>query len=173
VNRVGVGYDAHPLVPGRKLVLGGVEVAHDRGLLGHSDADVLVHAVVDALLGAAGLGELGELFPAGDPGTAGVSSLVFLERTAALLAERGWTVVNVDAVLVADRPRLSPFLPRMRDNLARVLGVAPERVSVKPKSNEGLGFAGRGEGMSACAVALLASSHGEAGAGAPHEGPEP
>ena len=157
MTRVGFGYDAHRLVEGRRLVLGGVEVPFARGLLGHSDADVLSHAIADALLGAAALGELGELFPATAPRWAGASSLVFLAETAALLAARGFRIVNVDAVVVAEAPRLAPYRAAMRENVARALGVELARVSLKPKSSEGLGFEGKGEGMSAHAVALVES----------------
>jgi len=153
--RVGIGYDAHRLVEGRRLVLGGVEIDWPRGLDGHSDADVLAHAVADAVLGACGLGDLGELFPASDPRWRGVSSLVLVERVAEIAAEQGFRIRNVDAVIVADAPRLGPHRERMRANLALALDIAPERVSVKPKSNEGLGFEGAGAGMSARAVALV------------------
>ena len=155
MTRCGIGYDAHRLVPGRKLVLGGVEIPHDRGLLGHSDADVLSHAIADALLGAAGLGEIGELFPASDPRWAGVSSLHLLEQVAGRLAAHGFAIVHVDAVVVADAPPLRPHRDAMREGIARALGTEAKRVSVKPKSNEGLGFEGRGEGMSAQAVATV------------------
>jgi 2-C-methyl-D-erythritol 2,4-cyclodiphosphate synthase len=161
VIRIGLGYDAHRLVAGRPLVLGGVAIPFPLGLSGHSDADVLSHAVADALLGAAGLGELGELFPAADGRWAGASSLVFLEHIRCLLGERGLRIVNVDAVVVADQPRLGPFREQMRARLAAALGIAPERVGVKPKSNEGLGFEGRGEGMSARAVALVERGDGD------------
>jgi 2-C-methyl-D-erythritol 2,4-cyclodiphosphate synthase len=153
--RVGLGYDAHPLVEGRRLVLGGVEVPYSHGLGGHSDGDVLAHAVADAVLGAAGLGELGELFPASDPRWHGISSLVFLEEIARRLTAAAARLVNVDAVLVADRPRLGPYREQMRQRLAGALGVEVAQVAVKPKSNEGLGFEGTGAGMSARAVALV------------------
>jgi 2-C-methyl-D-erythritol 2,4-cyclodiphosphate synthase len=155
MNRVGIGYDAHRLVAGRKLVLGGVEVPFEVGLAGHSDADVLSHAVADAVLGAAGLGELGERFPASEGRWKGASSLAFLVETARLLDECGARLVNLDCIVVADRPPLAPYREAMRENLARALGIDAFRVSVKPKSNEGLGFEGRGEGMSARAVALV------------------
>jgi 2-C-methyl-D-erythritol 2,4-cyclodiphosphate synthase len=160
VIRTGIGYDAHRLVAGRELVLGGVGIPHDRGLEGHSDADVLAHAVADALLGAAGLPDLGELYPASDPRYARASSLALLAEVAGLLAGRGLRVVNVDAVVVADAPRLGPHREGMRANLARALGLPVERVSVKPKSSEGLGFAGRGEGMAALATALVEGADG-------------
>jgi 2-C-methyl-D-erythritol 4-phosphate cytidylyltransferase/2-C-methyl-D-erythritol 2,4-cyclodiphosphate synthase len=152
---VGFGYDVHRLVDGRKLILGGVEVPHDRGLLGHSDADVLVHAVMDALLGAAGAGDIGRWFPDDDPAYRGISSLDLLVRVAVFLRERGLEAANLDAVLVAQAPRLSPFIPQMQDNMARVLGVSPEVVNVKATTTEGLGFTGSGAGIAAYAVTAL------------------
>ena len=153
--RVGLGYDAHRLVAGRKLVLGGVEVPFELGLDGHSDADVLSHAIADAVLGAAGLGELGELFPARDHDNRDRSSLVFLERIADMLSRDGMLLINVDAVIVADRPALGSYREQMRRKVAGALRVPVEQVAIKPKSNEGLGFEGRSEGMSARAVALV------------------
>lgn len=153
--RIGHGYDVHRLVSDRRLILGGVEVPFDRGLLGHSDADVLTHAVMDALLGAAGLGDIGVHFPANDPAYAGADSLGLLEHVVSLLREKGWQVGNVDATILAQRPKLAPYLPEMRDNLAARLGVAPEQVNVKATTEEGLGFTGTGEGMAAHAVCLL------------------
>ena len=153
--RIGHGYDVHRLVEGRKLILGGVEVPHTLGLLGHSDADVLTHAVMDALLGAAGLGDIGRHFPDSDPAYAGADSLALLDRVVSLLRARGWRAVNVDATILAQRPKLAPYIPRMRANLARVMGVSPDRVNVKATTEEGLGFTGSGEGMAAHAVALL------------------
>jgi len=156
--RVGIGYDAHRLVTGRPLILGGVEIANPTGLDGHSDADVLAHAVADAVLGAAGLGELGELFPASDERFRGASSLRLLEEVAERVRAAGLRVVNVDAVVIADRPRLGPHRAAMRANLARALGLDERAVGVKPKSNEGLGFEGTGAGMSARAVALVTAA---------------
>ena len=153
--RIGHGYDVHRLTEGRKLILGGVEIPWERGLLGHSDADVLTHAVMDALLGAAGLGDIGTHFPDTDPAYAGADSLKLLEHVTALLEARGWTVGNVDATVLAQRPRLAPHIPLMRDNLARTMGVEPGRVNVKATTEEGLGFTGSGEGMAAHAVALI------------------
>ena len=153
--RIGHGYDVHRLVPGRKLILGGVEVPFDRGLLGHSDADVLTHAVMDALLGAAGLGDIGKLFPDSDPAYAGISSLLLLDRVAQRLREAGWQVGNVDATILAQRPKLAPHIPKMRQNLARHLGILQEQVNVKATTEEGLGFTGAGQGMAAHAVCLL------------------
>ncbi len=155
LQRVGVGYDLHPLTEGRDLVLGGVTVPFERGLAGHSDSDVLSHAVVDALLGAGALGDIGTYFPPDDPAYKDTKSLGFLERTAALLAENHWRVANVDATIIAQKPRLSPFVERMRQNLAQALGLGIDQVSVKAKSTNGLGPEGRGEGISAHAVALL------------------
>ena len=153
--RIGHGYDVHRLVPGRKLILGGVEVPFDRGLLGHSDADVLTHAVMDALLGAAGLGDIGKLFPDSDPAYAGISSLLLLDRVAQRLRGAGWQVGNVDATVLAQRPKLAPHIPKMRQNLARHLGILQEQVNVKATTEEGLGFTGAGQGMAAHAVCLL------------------
>ena len=153
--RIGQGYDAHRLVAGRKLVLGGEEIPYERGLDGHSDADVLLHAVGDALLGAAGLGDLGEHFPPGDARWKDASSLDLLARIATLLAERGARVANVDAMVVAEAPRLAPHRAAMCANIARALGLAPDRVSVKATTNEALGAIGRREGLAAMAVALV------------------
>ena len=153
--RIGHGYDVHRLVPGRKLILGGVEVPFDRGLLGHSDADVLTHAVMDALRGAAGLGDIGKLFPDSDPAYAGISSLLLLDRVAQRLREAGWQVGNVDATVLAQQPKLAPHIPKMRQNLARHLGILQEQVNVKATTEEGLGFTGAGQGMAAHAVCLL------------------
>lgn len=153
--RVGLGSDAHRFREGRELVLGGVSVPHARGLEGHSDADVLTHALVDALLGAAALGNIGEHFPDSDPRFTGVSSLQLLSESVRLVAEAGWRVVNVDAVITAQEPRLQPHLKPMAEVLARCLGVEASQVSVKATSPERLGALGRGEGVSAQAVALL------------------
>ena len=153
--RIGHGYDVHRLVEGRRLILGGVDIPWERGLLGHSDADVLTHAVMDALLGAAGLGDIGRHFPDTDPAYAGADSLRLLAHVTALLRERGFTVGNVDATVLAQRPKLAPHIPQMRDNLARAMGVAPGQVNVKATTEEGLGFTGSGEGMAAHAVALI------------------
>lgn len=153
--RIGHGYDVHRLVPDRRLVLGGVEVPFERGLLGHSDADVLTHAVMDALLGAAALGDIGQHFPDHDPAYAGADSLVLLDQVTVLLAERGWRVGNVDATVIAQRPKLASYIPQMRANLARRMGVELEQVNVKATTEEGLGFTGGGEGIAAHAVVLL------------------
>ena len=153
--RIGHGYDVHRLVEGRRLILGGVDIPWERGLLGHSDADVLTHAVMDALLGAAGLGDIGRHFPDTDPAYAGADSLRLLAHVTALLRERGFTVGNVDATVLAQRPKLAPHIPQMRDNLARVMGVDTSQVNVKATTEESLGFTGSGEGMAAHAVALI------------------
>ena len=153
--RIGHGYDVHRLVEGRKLILGGVEITHRLGLLGHSDADVLTHAVMDALLGAAGLWDIGHAFPDTDTAYEGISSLLLLERVMDMLKEKGYRVGNVDATVLAQRPKLAPHIPAMRENLARLMGVEPSRVNVKATTEEGLGFTGREEGMAVHAVALL------------------
>ena len=153
--RIGHGYDVHRLVPGRKLILGGVEVPFEKGLLGHSDADVLAHAVMDALLGAAALGDIGKLFPDNDPAYEGADSLVLLRRVAETLAEHGYRTVNVDATVLAQRPRLAPHIPAMRRKLAGAMGIDLEQVSVKATTEEGLGFTGAGEGIAVHAVALI------------------
>jgi len=155
VTRAGFGFDVHPLVEGRPLVLGGVTVESDLGLGGHSDADVLSHAIAEALLGALALGDLGRHFPDTDPRYRGISSLVLLRRVVALVAERGGTIVNVDATVLAQAPRLAPHLPEMAKRLADALGLAADRVSVKAKSPEGLGLLGRREGIAAMAVASV------------------
>jgi 2-C-methyl-D-erythritol 2,4-cyclodiphosphate synthase len=153
--RIGHGYDVHRLTEGRRLILGGVEVPYEKGLLGHSDADVLTHAVMDALLGAAGLGDIGKAFPDSDPAYEGVSSLVLLDRVMEQLTQAGFSVGNVDATIAAQRPKLAPHIPGMREKLAAHLGVPQDRVNVKATTEEGLGFTGTGEGMSAHAVCLL------------------
>ena len=156
--RVGIGYDVHPLVEGRPLVLGGVTVPYSHGLQGHSDGDSLIHAIIDALLGAAGLGDIGTHFPSSDPKYRGVASTLLLQHTAALLASHGWRVVNVDATIIAERPRLGPYLAAMQQELAGNLGGDASAINVKAKTNDGLGFLGAGEGMAAWAVALLQES---------------
>ena len=150
-----MGYDVHRLVEGRKLILGGVEVPYTHGLLGHSDAGVLVHAVMDALLGAAGLWDIGHAFPDNDPAYAGIDSMLLLARVRDMLTEKGYTVGNVDATILAQRPKLASHIPQMRRNIAQVLGVEEDCINVKATTEEGLGFTGSGEGMAAHAVALL------------------
>jgi 2-C-methyl-D-erythritol 2,4-cyclodiphosphate synthase len=153
--RVGLGYDAHRFAPDRALVLGGVRLRERDGLLGHSDADVLVHAVMDALLGAAGLEDIGHYFPDTDPACAGADSLKLLAAVAELLGEKGWRPVNVDAVVVCEEPRIAPHRQAMRERLAAAMGVGVERVSLRGTTTEGMGFTGRGEGIVAQAVALV------------------
>jgi 2-C-methyl-D-erythritol 2,4-cyclodiphosphate synthase len=156
--RVGLGYDAHRLVAGRRLILGGVEIPHARGLLGHSDADVLSHAIGDALLGAVGAGDLGTHFPDRDPAYKDISSLVLLDRIMKLVRDRGYQPVNVDATLVAQEPRLAPHIPAMQTRLAPILGLTAAEVNIKATTTEHMGFAGRGEGMAAYAVVLVAKT---------------
>lgn len=153
--RIGHGYDVHRLVEGRKLILGGMDIPWEKGLLGHSDADVLVHAVMDALTGAARLGDIGKLFPDTDPRYAGISSLKLLAEVGRLLGKKGFAVVNIDAVLLAQAPKVGPYRPQMAANIAAALGIDPEQVNVKATTEEGLGFTGDGSGMAAHAVALL------------------
>ncbi len=153
--RVGCGYDVHPLGAGRKLILGGVEVPHSKGLLGHSDSDVLVHAVCDALLGAMGEGDLGRHYPSSDQKYKGISSLKLLEDVMGKLAKKGYRVVNVDTIIVAQAPRLSAFLAAMQQQMAQVMGIEPDLVNVKVKSGEGLDAVGHEEGMQAHAVCLI------------------
>lgn len=153
--RIGHGYDVHRLVEERALILGGVDVPHAKGLLGHSDADVLTHAVMDALLGAAGLWDIGHAFPDTDPAYKGISSLLLLERVMTMLSEKGYRVGNVDATIIAQRPKLAPFIPEMKANLARIMGVNEDRVNVKATTEERLGFTGTEEGIAAHTVALL------------------
>jgi 2-C-methyl-D-erythritol 2,4-cyclodiphosphate synthase len=153
--RIGQGYDVHALADGRKLVIGGVTIPHDKGLAGHSDADVLLHAICDALLGAAGLGDIGAHFPDGDPQYSDIDSRMLLREVARKIAARKLRVGNVDATVVAEAPKLAPHIPRMIGNIAADLGVAPARVSIKATTTEQLGFIGRGEGIAALAVALL------------------
>jgi len=153
--RIGNGYDIHRLVPGRPLILGGIEISHTVGLLGHSDADVLTHGIMDAMLGALSLGDIGHYFPPTDPEWAGANSLVLLEKVHDLIQAKGWRIGNIDSVIVAEKPKLKPHLLRMREKLATVLGVDIELVSIKATTNEQLGPVGREEGIAAYAVVLL------------------
>lgn len=153
--RIGTGTDAHALADDRPLILGGVPIPHPRGLAGHSDGDALCHAVIDALLGAAGAGDIGTHFPPGDPSLAGISSLLLLQRAAAVIAAPGWSIVNIDATMLAQRPRLSPYVPLMRRNIAAALSIEQQLISVKATTTDYLGFTGREEGIAATAVALL------------------
>jgi 2-C-methyl-D-erythritol 2,4-cyclodiphosphate synthase len=153
--RIGQGFDAHALKAGRRLVIGGVTIPHDKGLEGHSDADVLLHAICDALLGAAALGDIGKYFPDSDPRYRGIDSRKLLRETAVLLEKNGWRLVNLDATIIAQEPRMAPHIPAMIANIAADLGVPPDNVSVKAKTSERLGFTGRGEGIAAEAIALI------------------
>jgi len=156
--KVGIGYDVHQLAANRKLILGGVEIPHEVGLLGHSDADVLTHAIMDALLGAAGLGDIGRHFPDTDPAYRGISSLKLLEHVMGLIREKGYTVGNVDAVIAAQRPKLLPFMTSMKSALGPILGLEEEDLNLKATTTERLGFEGREEGISVTAVCLLEKS---------------
>ena len=153
--KVGIGYDVHPLTPGRRLVLGGVNIPFDKGLSGWSDGDVLTHAIIDALLGAAALGDIGSHFPPGEPQYRDISSLTLLKRVRDELAENDWQIDNVDATIVAEQPELRDFINRMRQQLSQTLGITLSQVSVKASTSSQLGFVGRGEGIAACAVALI------------------
>ena len=153
--RIGIGYDAHRLTRGRPLVLGGVEIPFEQGLEGWSDADVVVHAIIDALLGATALGDIGSYFPANDPAYEGISSIVLLDRTRNLLGEHGWRISNIDATIVAERPLLHPFIDQMRQNISQALSISRSQVGIKATTTEGLGFTGREEGIATYAVALL------------------
>lgn len=155
--RVGMGYDVHKLVENRKCIIGGVEIPYEKGLLGHSDADVLLHAIMDALLGAAALGDIGKHFPDTDPAYQGISSLKLLEHVAALLSKNLFLVENIDATIIAQAPKMRPYIDQMRENIARTLDLETSQVNVKATTEEGLGFTGSGEGISAQAVCLLAS----------------
>ncbi len=155
--RVGQGFDVHALVQGRDLIIGGVRIPHTHGLLGHSDADVLLHAVTDAILGAAGLGDIGRHFPDTDPAYAGADSRVLLRAAMNKVAEAGWRVVNVDATIHAQQPKIGPYAPAMVQNVAADLGIEPDRVNIKAKTNEGLGYLGRKEGIAATVVVLLSA----------------
>jgi len=153
--RVGLGYDVHRLVEGRDLILGGVTIPYEKGLLGHSDADVLVHAIMDALLGAATLGDIGQHFPDTDPQYKGISSIQLLKHVGALLDEHGFVIENIDSTIIAQRPKLAPYRPQMAENIAAALKLPVNRVSVKATTEEGLGFTGTGEGISSQAITLL------------------
>jgi len=153
--RIGFGYDVHRLVEGRKLVIGGVEIPHEKGLAGHSDADVLLHAICDGLLGAMGEGDIGKHFPDSDPQFRGISSLKLLRRVTAILAERNLWVGNLDTMVIAEQPRIMPYIPSMRAQIAKAMQIAEEKVNIKATTSEGLGFVGEGEGIAAYAVVLL------------------
>lgn len=153
--RIGTGYDVHRLTEDRKLILGGVEIPYEYGLLGHSDADVLIHAIMDALLGAAALGDIGLHFPDSDPAYLGISSLVLLKKTVALIKEAGYNISNIDATIIAQKPKLRPYIDTMRANIAQAAGIGTDQINVKATTEEGLGFTGRLEGIAAQAVCLL------------------
>jgi 2-C-methyl-D-erythritol 2,4-cyclodiphosphate synthase len=155
MTRIGTGYDVHRLVDGRRLVIGGVDIPYEKGLLGHSDADVLLHAICDSLLGAAGLGDIGKHFPDTDPRFKGISSLKLLGEVSRLLEEKGFRVNNIDATIVAERPKMAPHIPQMTANVAAAVKAGPGAVNVKATTTEGLGFAGKGEGMAAYAVCTI------------------
>lgn len=153
--RVGMGYDVHKLTEGRKLILGGVDIPWEKGLLGHSDADVLIHAVMDALLGAAALGDIGKHFPDTDPAYKGISSIKLLVYVAELLRKHGYAVGNIDATVIAQKPKMAPHIPQMRKNMADALGIPESKINIKATTEEGLGFTGRGEGIASQAICLL------------------
>ncbi len=155
--RIGTGYDVHRLVPERDLIVGGVKIPYEKGLLGHSDADVLLHAIIDALLGAAALGDIGLHFPDNDPAYKGISSLLLLKKTGELLLEKGYLIENIDSVIIAQEPKMRPYIEEMRKNIADVLEIEVEQVNVKATTEEGLGFTGAKEGIAASAVCLLTS----------------
>lgn len=155
--RVGMGYDVHRLVEGRDLIMGGVKIPYEKGLLGHSDADVLLHAISDALLGAAALGDIGKHFPDTDPAYKGISSLLLLEKVGDLLEEKGYLIENIDATIIAQAPKMRPHIDAMRENIAGALHISVEQVNVKATTEEGLGFTGNGEGISSQAICLLTS----------------
>lgn len=157
--RVGIGYDVHKMVEGRALVLGGVNIPNEKGLLGHSDADVLAHAIIDALLGAAGEGDIGKHFPDSDMKYRGISSLILLSKVRELLKVKGLEILNIDSVIIAQEPRLAPYREEMTANIAETLGISLDRVNVKATTTEGLGFTGTGEGIAAYAVTMLKSQH--------------
>lgn len=153
--RAGNGYDVHRLTEGRDLIIGGVKIPYEKGLLGHSDADVLVHAIMDSLLGAAALGDIGRHFPDSDERYSGISSMILLKETRALIEKSGYEVGNIDATIIAQKPKMSPYIDEMRDNIADVLGIERDQVNIKATTEEKLGFTGRGEGISSISTALL------------------
>ncbi len=155
--RIGMGYDVHRLVEGRKLILGGVEIPYEKGLLGHSDADVLVHAIMDSLLGAAALGDIGKHFPDSDPAYKDISSIELLKHVGNLIEEKCYVIGNIDATIIAQRPKLAPYRDKMTENIANALGISANQVSIKATTEEGLGFTGSGEGISSQAISLLES----------------
>ena len=177
--RIGMGYDVHKLVEGRDLIIGGVNIPHTLGLLGHSDADVLLHAIMDAVLGAAGLGDIGKHFPDTDPAYKGISSIKLMEHVAALIEEKGYVVENIDATIIAQKPKMRPHIPQMEENIAKAMHISVDQINVKATTEEGLGFTGTEQGISSQAICLLttiyensvavADSQGGC-AGCPHKG---
>lgn len=161
--RVGNGYDVHRLVEGRKLIIGGVEIPFDKGLSGHSDADVLLHAIIDALLGACGLGDIGTMFPDNDPSYKDISSLVLLKRTAEAVEDANYIISNIDSIVVAQKPKLLPFVEAMKDNISSVLNIDTDKINIKATTTEGLGFVGTGEGIAAYAVVSVYSGETQGG----------
>lgn len=155
IVRIGMGYDVHRLTEGRKLILGGVDIPYEKGLLGHSDADVLLHAIMDALLGAAALGDIGKHFPDSDPAYKGISSIILLKHVGELLRSNGWKIGNIDATVVAQRPKLAPYIMNMRENIAEALGIETDQINVKATTEEGLGFTGEGLGMTSNAICIV------------------
>ncbi len=155
--RIGMGYDVHRLIEGRELILGGVNIPYGKGLLGHSDADVLLHAIMDALLGAAALGDIGKHFPDTDPAYKGISSLELLRKVGELLEEKCFLIENIDATIIAQAPKMRPYIEQMEDNIAAALGISREQINVKATTEEGLGFTGNGEGISSQAICMLTS----------------
>lgn len=155
--RIGMGYDVHRLTEGRKLIIGGVEIPYEKGLLGHSDADVLLHAIMDALLGAAALGDIGKHFPDTDPAYQGISSIELLKRVGELLVENRFLIENIDATIIAQAPKMRPYIDQMRENIAEALDIETEQINVKATTEEGLGFTGTGEGISSQAICMLTS----------------
>lgn len=153
--RIGTGYDVHKLTENRKLILGGVEIPYEKGLLGHSDADVLIHAIMDAILGAAALGDIGKHFPDSDDAYKGISSVLLLKKVAELIKKEGYEIGNIDSTIIAQRPKLAPYIPTMRDNIANALGISSSQVNVKATTEEGLGFTGEGLGIASQAICLL------------------
>ena len=177
--RVGMGYDVHKLVEGRDLIMGGVKIPHTLGLLGYSDADVLLHAIMDALLGAAGLGDIGKHFPDTDPSYKGISSIRLMEHVAALITEKGYVVENIDATIIAQKPKMRPHIPQMEENIAKAMGISVDQINVKATTEEGLGFTGTEAGISSQAICCLTTIYensvkvadSEGGcAGCPHKG---
>ena len=168
--RIGMGYDVHKLVEGRDLIVGGVNIPHTLGLLGHSDADVLLHAIMDAVLGAAGLGDIGKHFPDTDPAYKGISSIKLMEHVAALIEEKGYVVENIDATIIAQKPKMRPHIPQMEENIAKAMNISVDQINVKATTEEGLGFTGTEQGISSQAICLLTTIYESSVAVAGSEG---